>query len=301
MCLIAFAIGVSTRWPLLIAANRDEFFDRPTLPLGRWQTAAGHSIISGRDLQAGGSWLGLSSTGRIAMLTNVRELPQTPEVSVRSRGDLVMRWLDGGFLHADAMTSQIDPQAYAGFNLVVGDLTTSSWTYLRNRTFIDPHTGLVAGRPRPSGWSASTLGNGIYGLSNAALDTPWPKTLALKHRLTAALQTSSETELKAQLWKALADREKAAAADLPNTGLPVALERALSSAFISEAGSSARKPYGTRCSTILMAQPVVAEHGNSASRWTINVEELTHQAPGSMQRAETKPLAAASITLTLHP
>lgn len=304
MCLIAFAIGVSRRWPLVIAANRDEFFDRPTLPLARWQTAAGHSIISGRDLQAGGTWLGLSSTGRIAMLTNVRELPQTPDVSVRSRGDLVMRWLDGAFLDADAMTAEIDPQAYAGFNLVVGDLTTSSWSYLSNRISIPADTGFVTGRSLHSGWSTTTLGSGLYGLSNAALDTPWAKTLTLKESLASALQTRSKGELEAQLWKALANREKAACADLPDTGLPTALETALSSAFISEAGSNARKPYGTRCSTLVVAQPAdaaSADSANSANRLTVSIEELTHQAPGSLQsrNVNAKLLSAASLTLVL--
>ena len=284
MCLIAFAIGVSRRWPLVIAANRDEFFDRPTLPLARWQTAAGHSIISGRDLQAGGTWLGLSSTGRIAMLTNVRELPQTPDVSVRSRGDLVMRWLDGAFLDADAMTAEIDPQAYAGFNLVVGDLATSSWSYLSNRIFIAADTSFVTGRPLHSGWSKATLGSGLYGLSNAALDTPWAKTLTLKKSLASALQAKSKGEMEAQLWEALANREKAADADLPDTGLPAALETALSSAFISEAASNGRKPYGTRCSTLVVAQQTNAASADKASRLTLSIEELTHQ-----QHAPPKP------------
>ena len=90
MCLIAFAIGASKRWPLVIASNRDEFVDRPTLPLDWWKTACGQEIISGRDLRAGGTWLGMTPAGRVAFLTNVREA--APKVALSSRGELVNWW-----------------------------------------------------------------------------------------------------------------------------------------------------------------------------------------------------------------
>ncbi len=298
MCLIAFAIGASPRWPLVIAANRDEFFNRPALPLARWQTAAGHSIISGRDLQAGGSWLGLSATGRIAMLTNVRELPQDSPAPARSRGELVMRWLDGDLADAQVFTAQTDPQAYGGFNLVIGDLTTQRWSCLSNRTFTAADSGVVTARPRHAGWNVQILTSGIYGLSNAALDTPWPKTQAVKTALTAALQASDAADLQAQLWTALANRQKAPLADLPDTGLPIALETALSSALISEAGGTGRGPggYGTRCSTVLIARPLATDT-DSRGRWTVSMEEITHSPPGSPESGLAGLRSAISLAI----
>ena len=118
MCLIAFAIGASQRWPLVVASNRDEFLDRPTLPLARWHTDAGTEIISGRDLRAGGTWLGLTPGGRLAMLTNVRGPASL--TGEKSRGELVTRWLDSG-VGAGSFAAQIDAAAYGGFNLVLGD------------------------------------------------------------------------------------------------------------------------------------------------------------------------------------
>ncbi|MDQ3060701.1 MAG: NRDE family protein [Pseudomonadota bacterium] len=117
MCLIAFAIGVSQRWPLVIAANRDEYLDRPTLALSRWRTASGQEIVSGRDLRAGGTWLGMTPGGRVAFLTNVRG--PAAQAAPRSRGELVTRWLETtqdaeGFVSTLAQTGAL----YGGFNLV---------------------------------------------------------------------------------------------------------------------------------------------------------------------------------------
>ena len=92
MCLIAFAINASARWPLVIASNRDEFLDRPTLPLNDWKTASDQRILSGRDLRAGGTWLGATPDGRVAFVTNVRQAQ--PQAAARSRGELVTRWLE---------------------------------------------------------------------------------------------------------------------------------------------------------------------------------------------------------------
>jgi len=295
MCLIAFAIGASKQWPLVIAANRDEFFDRPALPLARWQTEAGHNIVSGRDLLAGGSWLGISETGRIAMLTNVREVPlHAIPKTAKSRGELVTRWLDGEQASFDAFMAQIDPQAYGGFNLVIGDLPSGAWHCLSNRTTAAEACSLTTSRQRLSGWTAGVLEGGIYGLSNAALDTPWPKTQALKDALKAALTTASEAELTAHLWKALANRDKAATADLPETGLPTDLETALSAAFISEAGNDLRKPYGTRCSTVVLVRPLEVK---SASRWEVSIEEITHPAPGNLQSGDVRPRSFVNLTI----
>lgn len=248
MCLIAFAIGVSKRWPLVIAANRDEFLNRPTLPLARWRSEAGTDIISGRDLRAGGTWLGLTPGGRLAMLTNVRGPASL--AGETSRGELVTRWLDSD-VDAGGFMAQIDAEAYGGFNLVLGDFKSSAWHWLSNQ----PGPGLESRALKP----------GIYGLSNGALDTPWPKTLALKKALHSALAAPSEVALEAELMAALKSRRRAAHEDLPSTGVPLALEEALSSAFVDfpEHG------YGTRCSTVLVAQAVSAG-------WDLDVQEYSH-------------------------
>ena len=276
MCLAAFAIQASARWPLVVASNRDEFFDRPALPLARWQTAAGHSIISGRDVRAGGTWLGTTPGGRIALLTNVRDVQEaSAPAAPRTRGELVMAWLEGS-MDADQFMAQTDSAAYGGFNLVLGDVQSGHWTWVSNRTF--GVTGSRADRPQAKGWRAQPLKPGIYGLSNAALDTPWPKTIALKIALKAALESLDEASLEAHLWTALANRQPAPDGDLPDTGLPLALEKALSSALIDEPawGPSG---YGTRCSTLL----VVTGHADRATDGlAVSVKEKTHAASSAL-------------------
>lgn len=247
MCLIAFAIQASSRWPLVIAANRDEFFDRPTLPLSRWQAASGRTIFSGRDLRAGGTWLGMADNGRVAFLTNVRQA--VAGNAARSRGELVTRWLDGD---TDAITfmAQTHPADYGGFNLVVGNVRDGGWTWLSNRSFGLDSEGAISGRAQSDGWQFRHLEPGIYGLSNAALDTPWPKTLVLKASLLQVLEAPDQDAMKANLWTALANRQRVTPDGLPDTGLPISLEEMLSSAFVEDAS----RAYGTRCSTLLAAQ-----------------------------------------------
>ncbi|MDP3413722.1 MAG: NRDE family protein [Polaromonas sp.] len=248
MCLIAFAIGASARWPLVIAANRDEFLDRPTLPLARWKSDAGTDIISGRDIRAGGTWMGLTAAGRIAMLTNVRGPASL--TGDRSRGELVTGWLDSD-VDAAGFMAQVEAEAYGGFNLVLGDFYSGAWHWLSNK-------------PGP-GLESSALKPGVYGLSNGALNTPWPKTLGLTKALHSALAASDENALEAELMGALKDRRRAGREDLPRTGVPLALEEALSSAFVDfpEHG------YGTRCSTVLVAS--AAPEG-----WDLALQEITH-------------------------
>lgn len=257
MCLVAFAIGASARWPLVIAANRDEFLERPTLPLARWNTASGQEIISGRDLRAGGTWMGITPAGRIAFLTNVRQAQ--PEAAPRSRGELVTRWLASGDDAAGFVAALEDKgAAFGGFNLVLGDLRQKAWTWVTNK---------YGGAPV---LHAQALAPGLYGLSNAGLDTPWPKTLELKRVLAAALQSGDGHEgLQKLLWTALGSRQRALPADLPHTGVPLDLEEALSSAFVEVPG----RAYGTRCSTVLLA---TASDGN----WNIELEERTHGREG---------------------
>ena len=262
MCLIAFAIGASQRWPLVIASNRDEFLERPTLPLARWHTDLGHEIISGRDLRAGGTWLGVTPGGRVAFLTNVREASAQPVPF--SRGQLVMRWLDAGNEVASfAEVLEKDSGAYGGFNLVIGDLQRNDWAWMTNKS-----------SESSSGWHVQSLQPGIYGLSNAALDTPWPKTTELKRVLTAALaeqaQQSNLDAFQKPLWNGLGNRSRAPIEKLPVTGAPLAIEEALSSAFVD----FPEHQYGTRCSTVLLATRT--ETDDKFQRWHVQVEERTH-------------------------
>ena len=263
MCLIAFAIGVSKRWPLVIASNRDEFLERPTLPLDYWKTACGQEIISGRDLRAGGTWLGMTPAGRVAFLTNVREAG--PKVATFSRGELVTRWLES---HSDAAAFAAllkkDRHQYGGFNLVLGDVRRNAWTWMTNRSLASV-----------SGWHFETLAPGVYGLSNAALDTPWPKTLALKNALMAALQqeataNSQDDSWQGPLWTALGNRAQAPIYSLPTTGVSEAMEAALSSAFVDfpEHG------YGTWSSTVLVASRMLDPLASKSLR--IDMMEQTH-------------------------
>ena len=289
MCLAAFAIHASPRWPLVVASNRDEFFDRPALPLARWHTAAGQSVISGRDLRAGGTWLGTTPSGRIALLTNVRDVREaSAPAAPRTRGELAMAWLEGD-MNADQFMAHTDSAAYGGFNMVLGDLQSGHWTWVSNRRF--DVTGPAADRPQSNGWCSQPLKPGIYGLSNAALDTPWPKTVALKNALKRALESADESSLEAHLWTALASRQQAPDGALPDTGLPVALEKVLSSAFINEhpRGQSA---YGTRCSTVLVAS--VCDH-QQPERWAVRIKEKTLAAVASYE-FEFQKIAAPVLT-----
>lgn len=218
MCLILVAWQVHPDHPLVVAANRDEFFARPTAVAGRWQDAP--QVIAGRDLEAGGTWLGISDGGRFAAVTNVRE-PGRPAGSL-SRGKLTADFLTGRDSPAD-YAAAIDGAAYAGFNLLLGD-GRELW-YASNR--IDA--------PR-------RLSPGIYGVSNHLLDTPWPKLAAAKRRFADALAGLPE---EAAFFSLLADDEIVPDEHLPATGVSLEWERMLSAVFV-------RSPaYGTRASTLL--------------------------------------------------
>lgn len=261
MCLIAFALDFDAACPLLIAANRDEFLDRPTAALHRWSLSDGTEVVAGRDLRDGGTWFGVSPGGRLAMLTNVRNARCAR--TRRSRGGLVTLWLQGD-LDAAGLQAAIDPEAYGGFNLVVGDFHRGVWAWLGNRDPARPH------QDQGPALHTKILGPGIYGLSNATLDTPWPKTEKLKLALTAALTHLREPK-KARHWcsplrEALSDDSLATDAELPHTGVPNDWERALSSPFVR----MAQRGYATRSSLLLR----VAASG--AARWRVDLDEWTH-------------------------
>ena len=277
MCLIAFALGMSSRWPLVIAANRDEYWARPTAPLALWKTGAGHSVLSGRDLRAGGTWMGTSPKGRVAFLTNVRA-PETLAASqLTSRGSLVTRWLAGFDETPEHLVAALQDElrstglAYAGFNLVVGDAMRGQWHWISNRP------GGFSPQAAPADivvWSIQELPPGLYGLSNASLNTPWPKTTQLKAALSEALAHADGVDvLKEKLWQSLADKTRCAPGALPSTGVLPATELALSSVCVD----FPEQAYGTRSSAVWLA----TAGSDSSDPWQFAAEERTFagQAP----------------------
>lgn len=284
MCLIAFAIGASQRWPLVIASNRDEFLNRPTLPLARWKTTRGQEILSGRDLRAGGTWLGMTPGGRVAFLTNVREAE--PKAGSCSRGELVTRWLEtDGDAEGFVASLEKGEGTYGGFNLVLGDVQRNAWHWLTNKSINSV-----------SGWQAQALEPGVYGLSNAALDTPWPKTLELKQSLAAALRQETKIHdleaLRRPLWSALANRQRAPASKLPATGVSQPMELALSSAFVE----FPEHAYGTRCSTVLVARK--KENGALAQSLEIEMHEQTYLRSGTDGMSKVRIASNAALHLS---
>lgn len=258
MCLIAFAIDADAACPLLIAANRDEFFDRPTEPLHRWALPDGSFVLAGRDLRDGGTWLGVGENGRVAMLTNVRSAHPGP--GRRSRGELPTRWLQGG-PDWDGLLAGIAPADYGGFNLVVGDVRQGFWAWITNRNPERPHDNCVA--PLHS----QRLLPGVYGLSNAALDTPWPKTLRLKCAVGMALGAADSPQVLHALKDALFDRAIANKEHLPYTGVPRNVEAALSSPFVD----MVKQGYGTRSSSL-----IVASRQGASGTQDIQIDEWAH-------------------------
>lgn len=226
MCLIAVAWQSHPRFPLVIAANRDEFHARPTAPLHAWDRPAG--ITGGRDLQAGGTWLGVNTSGRIAAITNVRSTGGGP-AQARSRGELPVAFLTSP-QSAHAFAAALEPQAqrYRGFNLLLA--TGESLLLMSN------HAPGV-----------QSLRAGVHAISNAPPGVDWPKTVLARATLGAALARHDDIEhLYAAAFALLADSNTAAADQLPNTGLPSPQEHALSAIFI------AGPDYGTRCSSVLV-------------------------------------------------
>jgi uncharacterized protein with NRDE domain len=224
MCLVLIALDSHPDYGLILAANRDEFYDRPTAPAEFWSDAP--AVLAGRDLKAGGTWLGVDRRGRIAAVTNYRQGRREAD-AVCSRGRLVSDFLTTDVTTGDYLDRvTAEAASYNGFNLVVGD--AGGLAYFSNRE----------GRLR-------ALGSGIYGLSNHLLDTAWPKVTATKRALTGLL-SGAEGELVPSLFELLSDREKAADHLLPETGVSLEWERLLSSAFIVSEG------YGTRSSTVIL-------------------------------------------------
>ncbi len=243
MCLIGLALDAHPRFSLVIAANRDEFFDRPAAPLDWWRLSPSAPwLLGGRDLSAGGTWMALSEHGRIGMLTNVRDLPRH-RADAPSRGGLVTAWLNGD---GAAM------QGHNPFNLIGGDLASGRWWWRSDRQ------------------SETPLPAGVHGLSNAALNEPWPKVRRLSAALAHALH-GGDASLEARLFALLGERSVAADAELPDTGIGLARERALSPIFITTPDGR----YGTRCSTVVLGE-------RCDDGWQLDVVERTHDPAGAL-------------------
>lgn len=219
MCLILVGWQVHPDYPLVVAANRDEFYARATAAAAFWPDVP--EILGGRDLQAGGTWLGATRSGRFAAVTNVRE-PGTPP-GRRSRGELTSRFLHSSQSPIDYAEALVADD-YAGYNLLLAD--TQTLVYASNR-----------------GIASRALEPGIYGLSNHRLDTPWPKLLKARESFAQALATLPKEQA---FFSLLADRRVEADENLPDTGVPLAWERLLSAVFVHS------PDYGTRASTLLM-------------------------------------------------
>lgn len=252
MCLLVFAWQSHPRYRLIFAGNRDEFHDRPAAAMQWWQDAP--DILAGRDLKAGGTWLGVARTnGGFGVVTNYRDM-QRPVPGAPSRGELIRQWLTSAeppleFAHG----LEARALAYAGFNLLIAD--GSEMAYASNRA------------PQ----FARALPAGIYGLSNHLLDTPWPKLERTRARFTRLV--SRAQPVLADLEEMLADRQPAQDSELPQTGLPPERERLLSAPFIVDA------QYGTRCTTVVLVDreghTVVRERRFDAAGRTTGMEDFS--------------------------
>lgn len=227
MCLMAWKWQPGSKTPLVLIANRDEFYARPALPLHWWTKAEnGTQILAGKDLQQGGTWLGVSRSGRLAALTNYRA-PDMQREDAPSRGTLVVDFLQSNGSAADYL-QQLLPHAqdYNPFNLLVFDGLALMGLESRRQKVLHLPAGMGA-------------------LSNADFQTPWPKLVALQQGLQAQLDSAVAVDDHAHLLTLLHDRTLAPDAELPETGVPLVLERVLSAIFVAVPG------YGTRaCSSI---------------------------------------------------
>jgi uncharacterized protein with NRDE domain len=230
MCLIVIAHQTNVNYPFVLAANRDEFFSRPTMEANFWADDANAlpNILGGRDLVQGGTWLGITRDRRFAAVTNIRN-PDAPQAMPKSRGELTRGFLEGNqspAMYLNSLKSSLNQ--FAGFNLLLGD--AEEVFYLNNTQS-----------------TITKLEPGIYGLSNGVLDSAWPKLQRAKRDLGNAMAGESELQTDT-LLNFMNNRDRAADENLPDTGVPLEQERILSSAFIQ----NPERKYGTRCSTAII-------------------------------------------------
>jgi uncharacterized protein with NRDE domain len=223
MCLVLFAYNYVPGYRLVLAANRDEFNNRPTAPLG--YLPGGEQVLAGQDLRGGGTWLGLGRTGKLAALTNYRD-PGRLNPSAPTRGGIVKKYLESD-MSAQSFLQEFAAEAdrYSGFNLLLAD----------DRELY--HFSSVTGK-------SVKLAPGVYGLANHLLDTPWPKVVRGKQLFAAILNSRSGVDSE-RLLKMLEDRDYPPAELLPDTGVGPVWERMLSPMFILG------QKYGTRSSAVI--------------------------------------------------
>ena len=223
MCLIAFSYKSHPKYDLVFAANRDEFYQRPTRAAQFWDEHP--HVLAGKDLKAGGTWMGVTKNGNLAALTNFRD-PSIQKDNPPSRGHLVLDYLvkePSPELYMEDIIPKADK--YNGFNLLAGNINQLAYYSNQKESF-------------------EILESGIYGLSNHLLDTPWPK---LERAKTEMKEINAQTAIdKEHLFRLLADEHKANEQELPDTGIPKEIEKAVSSIFIKT------ENYGSLCSTILL-------------------------------------------------
>jgi uncharacterized protein with NRDE domain len=255
MCLILFAYRCHPGYPLVLAANRDEFYGRPAAPLAFHGPS--QELLCGRDLEGGGTWLAASRQGRIAALTNFRELERHAP-GAPSRGLLVSDCvLARGDLAADLEALLLQARGYAGFNLIAGG--AAGLYYCSNR-----------------GAPVQKLSPGLYGLSNHLLDTPWPKVVAGKEKFRQALNSCGAPDTE-ELFAVLRDATRPPDNQLPDTGVGPAWERILAPVFIQSS------IYGTRSSSVLLLD----------TRGRLRFIERTHAVEGFVAEEETRECSLA--------
>jgi len=240
MCLIFIVKNQHPDFPLIIAANRDEFYNRPTLPAHFWEETPG--VLAGKDLQSGGTWLGVHSDGYFSALTNIRDQLHHP--APRSRGLLVRDALHNTFTHQNLL--DVQGRDYAGFNLITGSLQASEPLYYLNNRSPD----------------ITIIDKGIFGLSNAFLNSPWPKVTSGIEEITLLLNKPFDA---AEWFAVLQNNTKAPTHLLPDTGIGIEKERLLSSRFIQS------NDYGTRTSTI-----ITVNHQSRLRFIERNIVDFTH-------------------------
>jgi uncharacterized protein with NRDE domain len=256
MCLMIFAHQVAAGYPLLVAANRDEFHARPTAVSDFWATYP--ALLAGRDLLQGGTWMGVTRTGRFAAVTNFRD-PARTAAAPRSRGELPLAYLAGA-LAPESFLGAIATRAhdYAGFNLLVGD-RDSLWFFSNS-----------------DGQTARCLAPGVYGLSNARLDSLWPKVALGKSRMQSLLQVGSISH--GALATVVADRRLADQHALSGQELDSDMDSTLSAQFI------VTDTYGTRSSTTLWI-----DH-----RWHASWRELSFDQQGALRAQQLREFALSA-------
>lgn len=227
MCLIGFAWDSHPKYKLIFISNRDEYYSRPTDPIHFWKESP--DLIAGQDLEGGGTWLGITRKGRFAAITNYRD-PKNIKENAPSRGKLTYHFLVGQESPENYLKRIFsETQSYNGFNLLVGDLLKEELFFFSNYEN-----------------KIKKIEKGIYGLSNALLDTPWHKVKKVKEKLSKTIIENPERIESTPLLETLIDKEIPKDSEVQQTGLSMKLEKMLSPMFIES------KDYGTRASSVLL-------------------------------------------------